>query len=76
MIDDQDRVISKLQGYNVLLKFIDGEELLLTIDKKTDEDFRIWFQKVESYVNCGGEDYFPLQDMAIARSAIKYVKKI
>ena len=77
MIDDsQDLVVAKLKGYNVLLKFIDGEELLLTIDKKTDEEFREWFQRVENYLNCGGEDYFPLSDIAIARSTVKYAKRI
>lgn len=74
---EEDRTASKLKGYNCLVKFKDGEELLLDIPEFIDQDATSeWFVEVEKFINGGEGTYFPVAGIAISHGAIKYVIKI
>lgn len=73
---DEDHTALKLQGYNVLVKFKDEEELYLSIgsmDTETDQDE--WFVSASEFVN-GTNKIFPVADVVVARDSIKYIIKI
>ncbi len=73
---DMDCTAAKLKGYNILLKFKDGEELLLGIEFFNEEDESEWFEDVEKFISGHLEVVFPVNNMAISRDTVKYVKKI
>lgn len=78
---DEDIVAAKLKGYNCLLKFKDGEELLLKVDDIVNSAERemTLFEDVERFINGSDEyhiEYFPLNGVSITRDSIKYVRKI
>jgi len=70
---DEDRTAAKLKGYNVMVKFRDGEELFLKVDIKDDQE---WFLDVESYINGAQDVAFPSRELAVRADTIKYVLKI
>jgi len=79
---DEDLTAAKLKGYNCLVKFKDGEVLLLksgTLESGDEADIEDWFRDVEKFINGCGEDvveYFPIGGISITRDTIKYVRKI
>lgn len=78
---DEDLTAAKLKGYNCLIKFKDGEELLIKVDQvgPGDEDEIQWFYDAEKFLNGYDEDvveYFPSTGIAITRDSIKYIRKI
>lgn len=76
---DEDRIAERLKGNNCLIKFKDGEELLLHIPQLLgdDEEIANWFIQVEEYLNNHGkENFFPVAGFAMAGNVIKYVRKI
>lgn len=79
MITEEDRVVAKLRGKNCLMKFKDGEELLLEIPElngDVDEETE-WFENVEGYLSSKDETaMFPSKIVAVARDSIKYVIKL
>ena len=55
---DEDIVAAKLKGYTCLIKFRDGEELLIKVDQVgNDNEESGWFSDVEKFIN-GTEEYF------------------
>jgi hypothetical protein len=76
-VTSEDKVAARLKGVNCLIKFLDGEELLINVeDIEAGEDASLeWFVDVEKFLN-GEQEYFPHQDLAIAHNTVKYVKKI
>jgi hypothetical protein len=73
---DEDRTEEKLEGHNCLIKFKDGEELLLKIPNLDKEDVAAsWFTSVEDFLN-DREQIFPYSGIALAPGTIKYVKQI
>ncbi len=76
---DEDMTAAKLKGYNCLVKFKDGEELLLKISELdgSSDDISDWFSDAEKYLNSSDEvEYFPVYNVAVASGVIKYIKKI
>lgn len=75
---DEDRTAARLKGYNCLIKFKDGEELLLKIDDIDDEDSSCeWFLSMDRFINSPPTgDYIPVAELSIAKDTIKYVQKI
>jgi hypothetical protein len=75
---DEDRTASKLKGYNCLIKFKDGEELLVKVSEfeGTDDDISEWFSDVERFINGEKDTFFPLSGFAVEHGCIKYVKKL
>lgn len=77
---DEDLVAAKLKGYISLVKFKDGEELLLREPTYNDEDEIIqWYMDAEKFINGCDEDtveYFPSFGFAVTRDSIKYIRKI
>lgn len=78
----EDKTAAKLQGYNCLVKFRDGEELLLIIphiDGGDEEETSDWFKTAEDFINGDNTEtteYFPLHSIAVSRDSIKYILKI
>lgn len=73
---EEDRTSAKLKGYNCLVKFKDGEALLLKVpDLNNEEDTSCWFTDVEQFLN-GTQDVFPAGSIALVRDTIKYIKQI
>ena len=76
---DEDKTAAKLKGYACLLKFKDGEEMLLKVHDVLDgneEESSEWFEEAENFINNteqGIHRYFPLHGVAISRESIKYV---
>jgi hypothetical protein len=75
-LTDEDLTAAKLKGYNCIVKFHDGEEMLIKSEKMNDEDPSDWFCEVEDYINGKDDSYFPDPGIAIDRKAIKYVKQL
>ncbi len=78
---DEDCTAAKLKGYTCLIKFKDGEELLLKDeDLLSSAESREWFIRVERFLNFNDDaaspEYFPSPDLAISRDTIKYVTKL
>lgn len=73
MITDEDRTAYRLKGYNCLIKFIDGEELLLKVDGSEDE-ITDWFEDANRFLN--GDIEGILSNLAINRTTVKYIKTI
>lgn len=76
---DEDRTVLKLKGHNCLIKFKDGEELTLYIDKLdgTDEDIAGWIFEVEKFIaGVTTSPYFPSKTIAVSHESIKYVKPL
>jgi len=80
---NEDLVAAKLKGYTCLIKFKDGEELLIKVtdvaSPTTPDHESDWFQDAEKFINgCdeGTIEYFPVPGMAVTRDSIKYIKKI
>ncbi len=76
---DEDRTAERLKGFNILIKFKDGEELLIDepdVGHNPDDESQ-WFRDVEDFINgSDGSEFFPTAGLAISRDSIKYVKKI
>jgi hypothetical protein len=72
---DEDRTAAKLRGFNCLIKFKDGEELLLKVAALDEEDTSDWFVDAERYLN-SQDDVFPVYGISLARDTIKYIKEI
>lgn len=76
---DEDRTAAKLRGFNCLVKFRDGEELLLKIDSldASDEEAASWLMDIENYIN-GRDliDYCPIPGLAVAHNTIKYARQL
>ena len=79
-LTDQDRTAARLAGKNCLIKFKDGEELLLRIEEiesKDEDDVTQWFTDTEDYLNSKGTDSaFPVGTIALSRDTVKYIIKI
>lgn len=75
---EEDRTAARLKGYNCLIKFKDGEELLLSIDDIDDEELSYeWFLQMDRFINSPPTgDYIPIAELSIAKDTIKYVKKL
>lgn len=75
---DEDRTAARLKGHNCLIKFKDGEELLLYIDELEYEDTSYeWFLQMDKFLNSPPTgDYIPIAELSIAKDSIKYVRKI
>lgn len=76
---DEDRIAAKLKGYNCLVKFKDGEELLLKVTSLNgdDEDDAYWFESSEKILNdIYKDDVFDIPGFAVSKSTIKYFLKI
>ena len=79
---DEDIVLAKLKGYTCIIKFKDGEELLIKVPEVANgniDDEVQWFEDVEKFINgCdnGVVEYFPLPNMAMTQDSIKYIRKI
>lgn len=74
---DEDCIAAKLKGYNVLVKFIDGEELFLNI-KEVGESPDVeheWFEDTERFIN-NIDEYFPAARIALTRTTVKYVRAL
>ena len=74
MLTDEDITIAKLKGYTCLLKFKDGEELLLKID--LGDNSAVWFCDAEDSININSISPFPYPDIAVDKTLIKYIIKI
>lgn len=76
----EDTLAAKLKGYNCIIKFKDGEDLLVKVPDIDDADAGSqWFLDVEKFINKVDEeiiDYFPLAGISISRDSIKYVMKL
>ena len=50
---DEDRTAAKLKGFNCLIKFKDGEELLVKVDSLngTEEEASEWLMDIEKFIN-------------------------
>lgn len=76
---DEDKTAAKLKGYACLLKFKDGEELLLKVPDVLDgneEESSVWFEEAENFINNTEPElykYFPLHGIAVSRESIKYI---
>jgi hypothetical protein len=75
----EDILVAKLKGYNVLVKFKDGEELLLSINELSLTE--VWFTMTEHFINStAGDDYdtpdFSAPNIAVSRDSIKYIIKL
>lgn len=75
-MNDEDRVAAKLKGFNILVKFVDGEEMLLKVSFVNDPDKAEWFEDVEKFLNGNKDQSFPLSGVAFRRETIKYVDEI
>lgn len=75
---EEDFTAAKLKGYNVCVKFIDGETLFFKVSDIKDN----WFSRVERFINASediGPDYdecCPIGDIAFNRAHIKYIKQL
>ena len=72
---DEDHTAAKLKGFNCLIKFKDGEELLLYVDDLIFDEPGNWFSRVEDFLN-GREEIFPHPSIAISHDTVKYIKQI
>lgn len=79
---DEDLVAAKLKGYACLIKFKDGEELLIkapeVLTGNSDEASQ-WFMDAEKFINGCTDDvveYFPVGGFAMSKDSIKYIKQI
>jgi hypothetical protein len=73
-MNTEDRTAAKLKGNNIVVKFFDGEELFLTAED-IDQDSEYWFDEISEFLN-GAASSFPIANVSIARSSIKYVRLI
>jgi hypothetical protein len=77
---DEDRTAARLKGENCLIKFKDGEELLIHVaDLDHDDDTcSEWFMDMEKFINgvTDAVEYCPLPGFAMTSGSIKYVRKI
>jgi hypothetical protein len=74
---DEDLTAAKLKGKNCLIKFKDGEELLIKIDYGDEDNESEWFMDMEKFINSSDDqDYCPLPGFSMTRGTIKYVRKI
>jgi len=79
---DEDLVAAKLKGYACLVKFKDGEELLIKVSDVltgNDDEVSQWFMDAEKFINGCTEDvveYFPVPGLAMTKDSIKYIKRI
>lgn len=73
---DEDVVAAKLKGFNAVIKFKDGEELLIksSLLDSTADDKKEWITDVEDFINSSEHAYFPHLGLAIDRDSVKYVK--
>jgi hypothetical protein len=80
IMTSEDKLAAKLKGYNCLIKFRDGEELLINVPEVDDgDDGSQWFLDVEKFINkidVEMFDYFPMTGIAMSRDSIKYVMKL
>jgi len=76
---DEDMTAAKLKGLNCLIKFKDGEELLIHVKELDQDEYTVaeWFADMEKFIN-GDESskYCPLAEFSMTRDSIKYVRKI
>ena len=73
----EDRTAEKLKGNNCLIKFKDGEELMLSIPEVngTHDDASEWFMDAEAFMH-GNNEHFPFASISVSRDTIKYIIKI
>jgi hypothetical protein len=73
---DEDHTAARLKGFNVLVKFIDGEELLVTVPfLDTDDDVMEWMTNVDQFLNGSKEfTHMDIPRIAANRQLIKYIK--
>ena len=78
-MDTEDITAAKLKGYNIMVKFIDGETVFLRVtaveDLPISEAFDEFFERMNNFLY-KKESYFPAYCMSVNRDTIKYVKKI
>jgi hypothetical protein len=72
---DEDRTAEKLRGYNVVIKFKDGEEIFVDVPDVDNNDIN-WFEEVDNFMHDKDSKYFPAVDISIAKDTIKYIRKI
>lgn len=76
---DEDRTAAKLRGFNCLVKFKDGEELLIKVDSLDGDhdEANEWFMDIENFINGSDSiEYCPIPGLAVARDTIKYAKQL
>jgi hypothetical protein len=78
---DEDLVAAKLKGYTCLIKFKDGEELLIKAYRTsaTANEEIAFFEDAEKFINGCDEnvvEYFPIPGLSVTRDSIKYIKAI
>ncbi len=77
---DEDHTAERLKGNNCLIKFRDGEELMLYISELDADDSDAaaeWLLDVEKFINGNAEvEYFPGPGLALSRNSVKYVRRI
>ncbi len=75
---DEDRTAARLKGFNVVIKFVDGEELFVDIPfLDTDDEKEEWITQIERFLNVTnsptGTD---IPGIAINRQIVKYIRII
>jgi hypothetical protein len=78
---DEDKTAAKLKGYSCIVKFRDGEELLLKVDEidKGGATSVDWFMEAERFINRRDDstvEFFPTADIALANNSVKYIIKL
>jgi hypothetical protein len=78
---DEDRTAAKLRGYSCIVKFRDGEELLLKVDEvdKGGDTSVDWFMEAERFINRKDDnpfEFFPTAEIALAHNSVKYIIKL
>ena len=76
---DEDRTAAKLRGLNCLIKFKDGEELLIKVDSLngTEEEASEWLMDIEKFINGSDSvEYCPIPGIAMTRDTIKYARQL
>jgi len=77
MMTDEEKTVSKLKGENCLIKFKDGEELVLRVDFGDEDTEGQWFIDMELFINGIADiEFCQIPGIAVTRDSIKYVKKI
>lgn len=65
----------KLKGYNIRVRFVDGEDLYLKVDFNTYDEYE-WFGQVDEFINDADNKFFPVDGIVFRAGTIKYVIKI
>ena len=72
---DEDKTAAKLRGYNCIIKFKDGEELLIKIPELNNEnEVAGWFSDAEEFINNPtANEFFQMPNIALKSDTVKYI---